>query len=279
MRPSACRQGAHRVGGRLRPGVWCRGAGRRDTGHPGGPGVSPRLAVRCPGARAVGPQGRRPVGGLERPHGRGDDRPNVTASTGSAPEGRHHHGNPRVVGHHHVQPHVVQVRPRIAAVAARAMQDRCVRRPAPVVAPIDVEPGAIKMGHGRRQPEALHGRDCQATVERCHARRLARVHGASQRLIRERLSGDPGGDEARCGGVLTAHRHTRAWWVPNAQPLEDHRVDGMAPGDTPGLWGVRRRAVEPSAQAAMVQDCRPVHSGPRALLSSGDAPDLPACLK
>ena len=68
----------HRFGGRLLQGVWRRGQGRRDTGHPGGPGVSLPLEVLCAVESAVGHQVRRPVGGLEWPHGFGDDRPTVT---------------------------------------------------------------------------------------------------------------------------------------------------------------------------------------------------------
>jgi hypothetical protein len=285
----ACLPRSHRVAGRLLHGVWCLGQGRRDTGHPGGPCVSQLLAVRCTGESAVGHQGCRPVDGLAWLHVRGDALPTVPRLTGMATEGLHPHGNPRWVFPKHVPPHVGAVGPLSAAVASRDLHDLGVRRLTTVVAPIDMEAGAIEMGNGRRQPQAVSGRDRQEPVEVCHASRIARVPGASQRLLMARRGFEAGGDEARCGCVLKEPRHTIAWLVHKAQPIADHRVDSMAPRDTPRLWGWRRRAVEPLTnaefvvhpgdKAEVVQECSPVPSGHSHLLARGDATDIPSLLK
>jgi hypothetical protein len=161
-------------------------------------------------------------------HVLGDDLPKVTRITGIATEGLHQHGNPRLVFHNQVEHHVVEVGPMIAAVASRDMNDLFIRLLAPVVAPIDMEAGAIEMGQGRCQPEALSGRDRNETVEVCHASRIERVQGASQRIIMERAGFDSGGDEALCGFVLKEHRHKIELLVHKAQPIEDHRFDSMA---------------------------------------------------
>jgi hypothetical protein len=192
-------------------------------------------------------------------HVLGDDLPKVTRITGIATEGLHQHGNPRLVFHNQVEHHVVEVGPMIAAVASRDMNDLFIRLLATVVAPIDMEAGAIQMGQGRCQPEALSGRDRNETVEVCHASRIERVQGASQRIIMEMPGFDSGGDAALCGFVLKEHRHQVELLVHKAQPIEDHRFDGMTHSDKPGLWGLLQHPVEHIANAEFV-----VHPGDKA---------------
>jgi hypothetical protein len=175
----ACLQREPGGGARLRPGVLGGGQGRRGTGHPGGPWVRQLLEVRCTVERAVGPQVRQAVRGLELPHGRGDARPTGTWITGRATAGLPPQGQPRGVCHDPAPPPVVEVGPLSAAVARRERQDLCVRLLATVVAPSARAAGALAMGEGRRQPQAVRGRARDAPGACCHASRIARVRSAA----------------------------------------------------------------------------------------------------
>ena len=59
-----------------------------------------------------------------------------------------------------------------------------------------MEARTIKMGKGRRPPEALRCRGCDQTVEFRDAIGIEQIQGTSQRVIMEMLSVDSGGDEA-----------------------------------------------------------------------------------
>jgi hypothetical protein len=234
------------------------GQGGRHTGDPWRPGVRQWLEVLFTGERAVGHPGRRPLGGLELAKGRGADRPTVTRLTGMTTEGLQQHGNPRVVFPPQVPPHVAQVRPMIAAVAARTVQDGLSRRRVTGVAPIDTEAGAIQRGKRWCEPHAWHGHGRTEAVARCHPGRLERLPGASQRLLMAMRGFKPWGEEARRGLMLTAHRHQRALLLHNAQPIEAPGVDSTAHGHQPRRWVVLPRPGKLLAKAQCVR-----HSGPK----------------
>jgi hypothetical protein len=142
---------------------------------------------------------------------------------------------------------VVEVRPLSAAVATGDVQHLSLRFLGTVVAPIDRAAGASEMRKGRRHPEALcrRGRneavECRATIV------IERIHSASQRVIMEMLGSDPRGDEALCGLILKKQRDEGAWLVHKAEPMEDHRFDGVAHGDNAGLWIGLHGPVKPIA--------------------------------
>src|SRR4030095_6881632 len=132
----------------------------------------------------------------------------------------------------------------ITAVASGNVNDVCVRLLGTVVAAIDMEAGAIEMGKGRREPEALSGRGGNETVEFRDASVIEGIQGAAQRIIMEMLGFDSRGDEALRGFILKEHRHKIELVVHKAQPIEDHRFDSVAHGDKPGLWVLLCRPIK-----------------------------------
>jgi hypothetical protein len=173
----------------------------------------------------------------------------------------------------------------VAAVATGAVRDMRLRLLVTVIATIDREAGALERGTPRRPPEALSRGGRQQPVECRDAILIAPSQGTSARVIMARLGLHPRGDEAQRRLVPTTPGHAGALRVHTDKPVEDQRVDGAAPSDQAGLWGVVLGAVkhltaapfvnQPGHETEMVQDCTPVRSVPRRLLSKGDSTHPP----
>ena len=81
--------------------------------------------------------------------------PQVDCVAGIATERLHQQRDAGLVLHDQVQPDVIQAAPMSATVAAGDVHHVRVRLLDTVIAPIDVEAGAVEMGKGRGQPQAL----------------------------------------------------------------------------------------------------------------------------
>ena len=260
-------------------GQRCLGCGRggRDTGAPRAPRVRQWLEVLRTVQGAIGHHVRRAIGGLPRGHVWRDDVPAGGGVTGSATARLQQPWHASLMLHHHVQQDLMQVGSMLAAVATGAVHAVGVRLRGTVVAAIDVETRALAMGQGGGSPQPLSGVGSHATGACCDAVLRERIPGAAPRIIMEMLGFDPGGDASLRRCVLQAHRHTREGLVHTAEPMEDHRFDGVAHGDKPGLRVLRCRPVTPVANAAcvehpchtpqMIQDFTPVWSVHSRLLS------------
>jgi hypothetical protein len=90
----------------------------------------------------------------------------------------------------------------IAAVATRDVHDPGLRLLSAVVASIDVKAGAIEMRKSRGKPKALRRCGGNETVEFRDTIVIEQIQSASQRIILEMRSVDPGRDEALRGFIL-----------------------------------------------------------------------------
>lgn len=77
-----------------------------------------------------------------------------------------------------------------------------------VVAPIDVETGAIKMRKSRRQLQALSRRSGNKALELRHARGIEGIQGPTERIIIE-LVGTDAGAINRAVGLLWKNLGTK----------------------------------------------------------------------
>src|SRR5512132_773706 len=249
----------------------------RDTGDPRKPRLPEFLEVLGAIQGAVCHEIGHAVGRLELLNVLGDDLTKVLHVTAIAAEGLHEQRNTSLVLHNEVQHDLVEVWTMIAAVATRDVNHLCIRLLSTVVAAIDMETGAIEMGKGRCQPEALCGRGGNETVEFRDPIVIEPIQGASQRVIMKMLGINPRGDETLRRFVLKKHGHEIELLVHKTEPIEDHRFDSAAHGDNAGLRRVLQHLVEyvantkfvkhPGDETEMIQDLTPGSSVHRRLLS------------
>jgi hypothetical protein len=157
-----------------------------------------------------------------------------------------------------------------------------------VVPPIDVETGAVQMGKGRREAQALRSGGRNETVEGCHTIVIERIQGPPSRILIE-----VGGFNARCHKpvgrlVVKKHGDQVELLVHKAQSVEDHCLDGMTHGDKPGLWVVLGGLVNdvgnpefiehPGHEPEMVQDLT-IWLWHRWLLRREESANMPKLLK
>jgi hypothetical protein len=121
------------------------------------------------------------------------DRTNLLGLTAVAAERLHQARDTRLVLHAQRSHHLVEVRPMIAAVAARAVKDMCVGSRVAVVAAITRDTRAIEVGKGRGQPSTLGCSRGHETVECSDPIRLARRHRSASGSSMERLGRNPRG--------------------------------------------------------------------------------------
>jgi hypothetical protein len=189
----------------------------------------------------------------------------------------HEQRNPRLVLHNEVEHDLVKVRTMLAAVTPGDMNHLGLRLLSTVVAPINMEAGALEMHKGRRQPEALRRGGRDKTVAFRDAIVVQQVQGTSQGVIVEMLGLDPGGDKARRRFILKKPRYEVELLVDKAKPIEDHGFDGVTDGDNTGLRHMLYRPVKhvanaqfikhPGHEPEMIQDLTPISSMHTRLLS------------
>jgi hypothetical protein len=198
---------------------------------------------------------------------------------------RDHHRRLLAMQVAHIDFLVVEVRPMIPTVAVRHVNAMLVGLFSAVVAAIDVEARAIEMRKRRGEAQALGSGGGHETIESRDPVRIERVESPSQRIIMEMAGFAPRRDQAMRRFGLKKHRHEVEGLVHKAEPIENHRFDGVAHGHKALFRALLGRSVQPipdpqfiehpSPQAEMIQDLTAIDLWHSRLLRRGDATATP----
>jgi hypothetical protein len=145
------------------------------------------------------------------------------------------------------------------------------------------------VGQGGREAKALGSKGRHKTRECCHPIRIERIQRPPSRVIVEVLGLSTWGNEPVGGLVMKKPWDQVELLIHKAQAIEDHRLDGMAHSDNPGLrvllespvndGGNAKFLEHPGHQAKMSQDLTAIGLWQRWLLRRGDATNLPKLLQ
>jgi hypothetical protein len=155
-----------------------------------------------------------------------------------------------------LQHHLVEVRPRISAVASGDVNDLCLGLLRTVLPSIDVKARAIEMGKGGSQAQSFGGGGRNETVECRHAIVIERIQGTTESIIIALCGGNAGRNEAGGGLILEAPRDEVECVVDKSQTIEHHCFDGFPDGEVPHFWVLLRRFVYDFANAKFVKHAR-----------------------
>jgi hypothetical protein len=177
----------------------------------------------------------------------------ILGITAVATERGHQDGDACLMLDDQLQHDLIEVGPMIPAIPAGDVNDVFLGLRVAVVAPIDMETGAIEMRKAGRKAQALRSSRGNEAVEFGHAIAIEGIEGAAQGIIIELLWCDTRRNQSVCGLMLEEPGHEIQGLINKSEPIEHHRFDGFADGEVPHLWVVVGRLIENGANAEFVE--------------------------
>ena len=104
----------------------------------------------------------------------------ITAMT---TERRQQEGAPSLGLDHQLQQHLVQVGPMLPTLAPGPVKDLCIGFPVTVIAPVDMDTGALARRKARRHAYALSGGGGHETIECHHPIVIEGIQGTTEGII------------------------------------------------------------------------------------------------
>ena len=249
-------QRGHRLGLGLGERGWCGTHRRRDPGHPRALRLGELLEVVGGIEGTISDQRGRPRRGVSLGQMVLDHRAARVRLTAMATQRWPQDRQAGLGLDHPRQPPVVEVTPRLPAVASGAGHDRRLGLLRTVITAVNGHAGAIAGGTGRGHSQTRGRGGGHETVEGRDPGVLAGIHGTTAGIISALGRGNAGRHASRGGRRLEAPGDEGARLVETPQAIAHHRVDRVPDGELAHVRVLWRRLVSDVAHAKFVNHAR-----------------------